>query len=230
MVASLEGYKECPRCNRVLPRKVFGLRSSGFIRSYCPDCKRDYSQSWERSHPGRKSSDWDTSIPGPAKADGRPCPTCGEIFYPTKANLNRGWGKYCSLECAFNDRGGDSSPTICEQCGQEFEAKNVELNRGAARFCSPECWYNHNTGENHHLFVGGSDYRGADWGRQREEARRRDGFVCAVCGKPEMLEIMDYGHGLHVHHIVPYRETQDNSLDNLLTVCSSCHKRIEPTP
>jgi 5-methylcytosine-specific restriction endonuclease McrA len=32
-----------------------------------------------------------------------------------------------------------------------------------------------------------------------------------------------WGHPLHVHHIIAYRISHDNSMSNLQTLCDSCH-------
>ncbi len=69
-----------------------------------------------------------------------------------------------------------------------------------------------------------NDY-GPTWPKMRDLARARDGFRCQVCGLPEG----DKAH--HVHHKIPFRmfETaaQANQLANLITVCNSCHRKIE---
>ncbi len=76
------------------------------------------------------------------------------------------------------------------------------------------------------------DY-GPNWPTQREAARARDGYQCRHCGAPERE-----GHHHDVHHIVPFHTfgyipgTNDlyrlaNSLDNLITLCPSCHRRAE---
>lgn len=69
-----------------------------------------------------------------------------------------------------------------------------------------------------------NDY-GPNWHKQRDLARARDEFRCQICG---MLEGVT-AH--HVHHKIPFRmfETaaQANQLANLITVCSSCHRKIE---
>ncbi len=69
-----------------------------------------------------------------------------------------------------------------------------------------------------------NDY-GPNWPRQRDLARARDGFRCQVCGTPEG----DKAH--HVHHKIPFRmfdnAEQANQLVNLITVCNSCHRKIE---
>jgi DEAD/DEAH box helicase domain-containing protein len=69
-----------------------------------------------------------------------------------------------------------------------------------------------------------NDY-GPTWPKMRDMARARDGFRCQVCGVPEG----DKAH--HVHHKIPFRmfdtAIQANQLANLITVCNSCHRKIE---
>ena len=75
--------------------------------------------------------------------------------------------------------------------------------------------------------------RGPNWAEQRDKARQRDGFRCQHCGAPERP-----GRQLDVHHLVPFREfgyvpgqniryLEANRLENLSTLCSSCHRRAE---
>lgn len=69
-----------------------------------------------------------------------------------------------------------------------------------------------------------NDY-GTDWRTQRDLARSRDGYRCQVCG---MLE-QDRSHD--VHHIIPFRSFSSakiaNQLENLVTLCHSCHHIVE---
>ncbi|MDH7473973.1 MAG: DEAD/DEAH box helicase [Anaerolineae bacterium] len=76
-------------------------------------------------------------------------------------------------------------------------------------------------------------YRGPDWDTQRRRARERDGFRCQHCGAPEKP---DRQHD--VHHLRPFREfnyvpgqneayLEANRLENLITLCRSCHLRAE---
>ncbi|GAB4524556.1 MAG: hypothetical protein Fur0018_08220 [Anaerolineales bacterium] len=66
---------------------------------------------------------------------------------------------------------------------------------------------------------------GASWPRQRERARARDGYRCQVCGAPEG----ERAH--HVHHKRPFRlfaaPAEANRLENLVTLCPACHRRVE---
>jgi DEAD/DEAH box helicase domain-containing protein len=66
---------------------------------------------------------------------------------------------------------------------------------------------------------------GPNWKTQRDRCRQRDGYRCQVCGTFES----EREH--HVHHKVPYRTfasfEQANRLENLITLCSTCHRRVE---
>ena len=81
------------------------------------------------------------------------------------------------------------------------------------------------------------DY-GPNWAKQRDLARARDEYRCQVCGALET----DRSH--HVHHKTPFRAFISklgagevgqgsqfyelaNHLDNLVTLCSNCHRRAE---
>ncbi|MBI4772463.1 MAG: DUF1998 domain-containing protein [Chloroflexi bacterium] len=77
----------------------------------------------------------------------------------------------------------------------------------------------------------------------RDAARARDGYHCQQCELPEPAspapgEGRGGGRQHHIHHMRPFREfgylpgenenyKQANALDNLLTLCPSCHARVE---
>jgi DEAD/DEAH box helicase domain-containing protein len=66
---------------------------------------------------------------------------------------------------------------------------------------------------------------GPNWPAQRNAARARDGFACQGCGAPERERQHD------VHHKIPFRQfagyRQANRLENLVTLCRTCHQRAE---
>ncbi len=75
-----------------------------------------------------------------------------------------------------------------------------------------------------------NDY-GPNWDRQRDAALDRDGHCCRECNAAAPPP-------LHVHHLRSFREfgyapgqnsnyLQANELDNLITLCPSCHRRVE---
>lgn len=60
------------------------------------------------------------------------------------------------------------------------------------------------------------------YGGNRIKALERDGFKCQECGKKDVLD---------VHHIDGKGSTfpvpeQNNSIENLITLCRSCHRKI----
>lgn len=77
-----------------------------------------------------------------------------------------------------------------------------------------------------------NDY-GPNWAVQRDLVRARDGYRCTICGA---IERPDRQHD--VHHIRPFRSfgyipgvntayLEANRLENLRTVCRTCHQRLE---
>jgi len=56
------------------------------------------------------------------------------------------------------------------------------------------------------------------WQSKRELVLDRDGFECQQCGKPE-IEV----ESLHIHHKRPVSEGGSHELQNLSTMCESCH-------
>jgi DEAD/DEAH box helicase domain-containing protein len=75
-----------------------------------------------------------------------------------------------------------------------------------------------------------NDY-GPNWQQQRQTVLERDNFRCRTCGAAGSTL-------LHVHHIRPFREygympgenenyRLANKVDNLITLCPSCHRRAE---
>jgi hypothetical protein len=69
-----------------------------------------------------------------------------------------------------------------------------------------------------------NDY-GPGWDKIRERVRGRDKFTCQVCGAVESSRQHD------VHHKVPFRafasRDEANRVENLATLCPSCHHKVE---
>jgi DEAD/DEAH box helicase domain-containing protein len=76
---------------------------------------------------------------------------------------------------------------------------------------------------------------GPSWSQASRAARTRDDHRCRQCGAPERP-----GRAHDVHHLRPFREfgylpgenrndLEANNLDNLITLCSTCHHRAEAT-
>ena len=56
------------------------------------------------------------------------------------------------------------------------------------------------------------------WMRLARKIRKRDNYTCNVCDKKPSYD---------VHHIVPYNHSKDDSETNLITLCRSCHRKVE---
>ncbi len=81
-----------------------------------------------------------------------------------------------------------------------------------------------------HTGKGGPFHYGSTWPEARRVARYRDNYTCQRCGITEE----ELGHELSVHHIVPWRESADNSPENLICLCDTndngCHQHCEHHP
>lgn len=180
------------------------------------------------------------------------CPVCGKTFYKKRSTSRTDWEtqtKYCSRACYGQSKMLDLC--VCEQCGAEFTPKGQSASsarfcsrscwslaqrtplplckmcgetchKHSARFCSPGCkkiWYR---GPNVYNYLGGqgrNHYASTDWLEHAAFVRARD-KICQHCG----AETSEFGKVLHVHHIVPWRISFDDSLENLTTLCNACHK------
>ena len=145
--------------------------------------------------------------------------------------------RFCSVDCKAKwqseNRSGKNHPSWsggmvtveCEYCGSEYEEKPCRVER--TRFCSQDCLYKwrseSRSGENSPLWRGGySSYRGKNWLEQRSKAIERDNSCCQRCGDEDSLQ---------VHHIEPFRTFENykeaNKLENLITLCTVCHRKVE---
>lgn len=79
-------------------------------------------------------------------------------------------------------------------------------------------------GKKNHFWKGGvtSAYlqrlSGIEWDEKRKARLKMDGYRCQICGKFTKLE---------VHHIIPWRISHDDSLENLMSVCRPCHLYLD---
>lgn len=63
------------------------------------------------------------------------------------------------------------------------------------------------------------------WEKIRILIWRRDKYECQNCGMNMDECYRKFKCTLHVHHIIPLLTSFDNSLNNLITLCPSCHKK-----
>ena len=153
------------------------------------------------------------------------CQECRQRYWARDERPNRK-SKYCSRRCRDSAR-RDWVTLTCVQCGQKFERKRYLENWSNERgpFCGFPCygqWQSgHMQGEANPNFVPQSNARIAgQLERNRHRALERDHHRCIQCGEIEKR--------LCVHHIVEWEPGQSNphALDNLETLCISCHLRL----
>ena len=54
--------------------------------------------------------------------------------------------------------------------------------------------------------------------KTRDAVLKRDGYECQICRRKDML---------HLHHLIKRKNGGKHNLDNLITLCASCHRHIE---
>jgi hypothetical protein len=59
----------------------------------------------------------------------------------------------------------------------------------------------------------------------RMKVLKRDGYRCVVCGR-KATDHIDLE--LHVHHVIPWRMHGPTAEENLVTLCGTCHKGLDP--
>jgi hypothetical protein len=130
---------------------------------------------------------------------------------------------------------GENNPNYGKHLSEETKKKLSDVNKGEN---NPNYGKHHseetkkkmsdaNKGEKNPSYKGGislkefKDTHGMEpeeWKKLAQEIRKRDNFTCQLCGKKGATD---------VHHIIPRRMKIDNSPENLITLCRSCHIKIE---
>jgi len=183
------------------------------------------------------------------------CPVCLSEFERLPCQNKSSQAIYCSQDCAYKGRAlGFTKRTVtkpydivhsqekpvfvdCQQCGKTI--RTIPSKKDRTRFCSTNCQSKHlqdaMKGSANPSWVDGRSYekrcyRGSEWERIRAAAYKRDNYTCQSCGvhcigRKEMSK--SNAHRLiQCHHIVFWKDSQDNSLENLVTLCASCHAKV----
>ncbi len=154
------------------------------------------------------------------------CEQCHQPYLAMDDRQNRP-SRYCSRACR-DEAQRTLVDLTCRQCGKLFRRKAymAEWSQDRGPFCSFDCyglWQSQNTrGEANPNFRPESPRRGSgQWERNRLIVLKRDGRRCTICGSTNRL---------HVHHRRDWDQNDPSTheLDNLVTVCASCHRRLHP--
>ena len=231
-------------------------RPSDSVARVCPECKHGYFASQTRLKWGRETyCSRECSYRGRARGlrTGHEvvCGVCERPIRRTPSQLKKAkYGTvFCSRICHYKGRGlgltlrrvtrpyrrrttkesserGKRSyrnpPKKCITCGKPFKYKTK------TKRCSRQCYLADKSimsrGAGNPSYIDGRSskkrcWRGWSWAATRRRVLDRDGRRCVDCGTTEGK--------LHVHHIRPWRESRNNTDENLITVCTSCHAKRE---
>lgn len=165
----------------------------------------------------------------------RACTVCGETYKPTGTHQKacepcapefRRRKNVENLRALRAKAGAVAIGAIiqCAECGDDFPYSS-----GPQRRC-PECQRKHEIASIHAALKRSpkfNEYRrrakdNYSFGGNREKALERDKYTCQRCGATE---------DLHVHHrdgngVTTPKEARNNALDNLQTLCRSCHTTV----
>lgn len=164
------------------------------------------------------------------------CKTCGEKYQNSFSKSINNRGKFCSRKCYGNWRSkyrkGKNNPnwkggkikTICKTCGKILYRMLCQI-KDSGNFCSYGCSAKSRKGKNSHYWKGGisKGYQKhlieRQWDKIRKQIYKRDNYRCKICGV--------FNIRLNAHHIIPWRISHDDNLNNLITTCNKCHRKLE---
>jgi 5-methylcytosine-specific restriction endonuclease McrA len=190
----------------------------------CEVCGKEFTSHREKKRKQSRFCSWVCRIKSKDKII--KCPECG-IEFRVAIGKDR---KFCSQICSnrYNQKPvlGKKSIFTCKWCNKDFE----EWTYRHPSFCSSLCrskYAGRKRGEQLYK-PEKKQSRGMEWKAQAALARKRDKYTCQVCGRHGWVDKFL----VQVHHIIPYRSfdgdyEKANALSNLVSVCPSCHPKLE---
>lgn len=183
----------------------------------CPYCKQEFYPKYRSdqkycSDKCRDKAKWELKK---TVLSERICPICGIEFMPTRNKQ-----VCCSDKCAYRKIYLDNPEKHREQSrrwrqNNPERAKEIDRNKRKLR-------------KEHYKEMNDKYHDETRFGGNREKALERDGYKCVLCG--EVNEVS-------VHHKDCSGQTDkpNHELDNLITLCKSCHTkqhkpRLNSTP
>jgi len=160
----------------------------------------------------------------PNQRESLPCDQCGKHLQRPQHHIKRVKHHFCNSECAGawatqnGIRRGASNghfntiTVLCNGCGQDVSKAESLIKRRNGQVYCPSCVGLVRQGRKG-FYVG---YPKEFSPSLRTYIRKRDNYICQVCGKAQS----DAGT-LHVHHI-DY-DKNNNAQSNLIALCRVCH-------
>lgn len=202
--------RPCLQCGATKPLTEFHRHPTGphGRRSRCKQCQCALRRSYydpvsARLYAAKYKASADSR---PEVFESRTCVACGLAFqfYRPLEQSRAGQGKFCSKKC--KDSIGATS-YACERCGRAFDGWKCR----PRRFCSVPCARRSSPARR---VIG---YASAEWRALRRKVLERDGYECQRCRTP---------FSLVAHHLIPRAFGGRDIVDNLVTVCRSCHAAV----
>lgn len=142
------------------------------------------------------------------------CLQCNNTFYARASKRSEtGRQVFCSKKCRWEYQRKTSQAITtftCKRCGKQFNKQ-----RSSHRvYCSASCANNIKKHTNARF----TRLKTKTWEEIRKEVISRDNHACRICGGINQLI---------VHHITAWVITKDDSPKNLITLCRSCHHKVE---
>lgn len=152
------------------------------------------------------------------------CPDCGHLRFVQRDNVRSALKRdnFTGRCCSCNGKANGAAKKGKKQTPDHI-AKRVAAMAGLN--CSDETRAKiaaANIGPKNPRWLGGLSYLPYTWtfnDELREEVRRRDNYVCQLCGTPQS----ECNRALAVHHIDYDKKNSDPV--NLITLCTSCHPK-----
>ena len=148
------------------------------------------------------------------------CLKCGKEKLVRRTDINRGYGKFCSLTCSakYNAVKIIHPPNVkCAHCGKEFYKNNTQRkkSRSGLFFCCRKHKDISQTIGKYGVSEIFPDHYGDGTSRYRDRALSSYGAKCNRCGYNENIK------AIVVHH--KDRDRSNNELLNLEVLCANCH-------
>jgi len=143
------------------------------------------------------------------------CVICKKTYFRTRKLAK--YSKCCSRKCNNLLKVKIRPVYKCSYCDKNFSPQYPSMAKkyGDKPCCSVKCASqlrrNHNPLKREEL-------RTSAWRKIRKAVIERDGMACVLCGN---------GIRLCVHHVIPWRIVKEDNPENLITLCASCHGKIE---
>lgn len=162
------------------------------------------------------------------------CLQCSVEFTTYPNWIKRGGGKFCSKICqGLSER--VRSERECHYCGEIFTVTPSQIKYNKSKYCSHKCSDTSQigkkrpncAGEKHPGWLGGISRMPYPFNfndELKESIRKRDNYICQLCGLTDEEHVLIYGYSLVIHHIDYVKDNTTES--NLIASCIQCNSKV----